>query len=89
MKAKLMARRQSSAKLSRHQRWLAATTALLMSAAAPAALMDRGGGMVYDTTLDISWWSDWNHARTSGLSVDGRMHLSDATDWAQSLVHGG
>jgi len=31
---------------------------------ASAAWIDRGGGMIYDTVLDITWLQDWNYAAT-------------------------
>lgn len=39
----------------------------------------------YDTTLDITWLADANHARTSGYDADGRMTWTVATDWAANL----
>lgn len=51
----------------------AALAALVLSGAARAELFDRGGGMVYDDDLDITWMADWNHARTSGFDADGLM----------------
>ena len=48
--------------------WAAAAAAavLALSGAALAALVARGGGMIYDTTRNITWLADMNHARTSG-----------------------
>lgn len=65
---------------------LAAITAPLPSA---AALVDRGGGMLYDTVLDVTWLADANYARTSGYDADGRMSLAQAVAWAGQLVYGG
>ena len=55
--------------------WAAAATMVALSGAAQAALIDRGGGMIYDTTRNITWLADMNYAKTSGHTVywDGRM----------------
>lgn len=46
---------------------LALAAALSVAAlSAQAALVDRGSGMIYDTTRNITWLADMNHARTSG-----------------------
>lgn len=67
-------------------------------APAQAALIDRGGGMIYDTVLDITWLADANYANTSGYvtpggravtATSGRMNWSEASTWAANLVHGG
>ena len=72
--------------------WAAAIVAL--SGAAQAALVNRGGGMIYDTTRNITWLADMNYASTSGhtgtgVNVNGTMTWSAATAWADSLVYGG
>ncbi len=58
---------------------------------AHAALFDRGGGMIYDDVLNITWLQDANYARTSGYgwNPDGRMNWDDAMEWADNLVYGG
>jgi hypothetical protein len=68
-----------------------ALTALLLAAtgAAQAALFDRGGGLVYDSTRNITWLADMNHAKTSGYDTDGRMSWAAASTWADTLVYGG
>lgn len=70
----------------------AALLALAAAATAPqvqAALVDRGGGMLYDTVLDITWLADANFARTSGYDADGRMTLAQARQWVDKLEFGG
>jgi hypothetical protein len=76
---------------------------LLMShGAAQAALFDRGGGMIYDDTQNVTWVADMNLAYTSGyaaanaggsgsdaVSADGRMGWGAAMTWADSLNYGG
>jgi MYXO-CTERM domain-containing protein len=54
-----------------------------------AALVSRGGGMVYDTTFNITWLTDWNYAKTSGYHADGAMDWASAKAWADQLVVGG
>lgn len=45
---------------------------LSLSGAAQATLIDRGGRMIYDDVLDITWLQDANYAMTSGHDADGR-----------------
>ena len=54
---------------------------------AQAALVDRGGGLIYDTDLDITWLQDANYAQTSGFSGTGLMNWSQATNWAANLSY--
>ena len=76
-------------------RTLAAAAALVaLSGAAQAALVNRGGGMIYDTVRNITWLVDMNYAQTSGhtgtgVNANGRMTWDAATDWANNLVYGG
>lgn len=85
--------------------YLFGASTLLASGAAQAALLDRGGGMIYDTDLNITWLSDANYAVTSGYAAanardngtsakdnivaDGRMGWEAAVAWADQLVFGG
>jgi hypothetical protein len=66
-----------------------ATAGLLSSGAVQAALNDRGGGLIYDDVLDITWLADANYAQTSGYDSDGRMNFSAANSWAAGLSYGG
>lgn len=68
---------------------LAASLSLAAGQPAQAALIDRGGGMVYDSVQNITWLADWNLAQTSGHDADGRMDWAAANAWANGLVHGG
>ncbi len=71
-------------------RYLALVATLTAAAAnAQAALVNRGGGMVYDTTFNITWLADWNTAKTSGYHADGAMDWDSAKAWADNLVFGG
>jgi hypothetical protein len=68
------------------------TAVLAMTAiagSAQASLFDRGGGLIYDDTLNITWLSDANYAKTSGYDADGRMNWSTANAWATGLSYGG
>lgn len=66
-----------------------ATAGLLSSGAVQAALNDRGGGLIYDDVLNITWLADANYARTSGYDSDGLMDFSAANTWAAGLSYGG
>ncbi len=59
----------------------AAAAVVALTGSAQAALVDRGGGMIYDTTRNITWLANMN---TNGL-----MNWAAATTWANNLVHGG
>ncbi len=60
-----------------------------LSGAAQATLIDRGGGLIYDDVLNLTWLQDANYAKTSGYDADGRMTWSQATTWAANLSYGG
>jgi hypothetical protein len=60
-----------------------------LSGAANAALIDRGNGMIYDSSQDITWMQDANYAMTSGYDADGAMTWFWANIWADNLVYGG
>lgn len=62
---------------------------LVAAATAQATLIDRGGGLIYDTAFDITWLADANYAETSGFDADGAMSWSDAMSWAGNLSYGG
>jgi hypothetical protein len=82
--------------------WVAAAAMVAMTGAAQAALIDRGGGMIYDTTRNITWLADMNYAVTSGYAAanaggtggsvivaNGRMGWNAAVAWADQLDFGG
>ena len=52
-----------------------------------AALWDRGGGLLYDDVLNVTWLQDANWAATSGYDDDGRMTYAEATIWAEGLAY--
>lgn len=58
------------------------------SGAAQAALIDRSGGLIYDTDLNITWLADANYALTSGYGdYGGMMTLDQAMTWAANLSY--
>lgn len=62
---------------------------LVITGMGNATLWDRGGGMIYDDALGITWLQDANYAMTSGYDLDGRMPWDDAVSWADTLIYGG
>lgn len=54
-----------------------------------AVLIDRGGGMIYDTDLNVTWLQDANYARTSGYDADGLMTRNETNIWVNNLIYGG
>lgn len=52
-----------------------------------AALYDRGGGLIYDDVLNVTWLQDSNYAKSSGYDSDGRMSWFEATAWTANLSY--
>ncbi len=68
--------------------FLASLLAVIMiSQVAQATLIDRGGGLIYDTVLNVTWLQDANYAKTSGYDSDGRMPWAESVAWANNLVY--
>jgi len=61
---------------------IGALTLSLLARSAFAALTDRGGGLIYDTDLNITWLQNANYAGTM-------MSPEDAIQWAKDLVYQG
>ena len=63
---------------------------LALVSPAGAELHDRGGGLIYDDVLDVTWLQDaaW-HVTSNAPNVDanGRMLWQDAMNWVESLVY--
>ncbi|MGA1869620.1 MAG: hypothetical protein ACMUJM_13870 [bacterium] len=66
------------------------------SSLAEAILYDRGGGLIYDSVLNITWLENANYVETSGYDndlygydTDGKLSWNDAMTWADTLVYGG
>jgi hypothetical protein len=70
---------------------LAAASALItVVGVAQAALLDRGGGLIYDDVLNITWLQDASSAATntfglSGISSEGTMSWNTAKSWVQAM----
>ena len=60
---------------------------LVFTGAAQAALHDRGGGLIYDDVLNVTWLQDASYARTSGYDADGAMTPGEANYWADNLSY--
>ncbi len=70
--------------------WAVLAVVLLDSAdRADALLINRGGGLIYDSDRNITWLADANYAETSGIDADGLMTWDQANAWAEGLVYGG
>jgi hypothetical protein len=54
---------------------------------AQAALIDRGGGLIYDTVLDVTWMQDALYASTTGVSSNGRLTWDAAMAFASSTSY--
>ncbi|MDH4028435.1 MAG: DUF1566 domain-containing protein [Nitrospirota bacterium] len=61
---------------------LAATLVFVCATLANAELLDRGGGLIYDDALDITWLQNANYPGNT-------MTWLEADDWAASLVFQG
>lgn len=65
----------------------ASLATVFASGAAQAALIDRGGGLIYDDVLNVTWLQDANYAKTSGQDTDGKMNWTAANAWAADLSY--
>lgn len=68
---------------------IALSSCLLFSAVSEGALINRGGGMIYDDVLDITWLQDANYMVTSGASASSFVNKATASTWVSNLVFGG
>jgi hypothetical protein len=60
---------------------------LLVSGVSHAALIDRGGGLIYDDVLDVTWLRDTQHAVTSGFSTTPQLTFGQAQAFADGLEY--
>ena len=67
--------------------WLVAGLTFSLSGGASAALFDRGGGLIYDSTLNVTWLQDANYSKTSGYDDVGDLDWQPAQDWAANLSY--
>ena len=66
----------------------AACTFFLSVSPSRADLIDRGGGLIYDTVLDITWLQDANYASTTGAAPwGGVLTWADAMNWVSGLEY--
>ena len=73
-----------------YQKSLVALTMIasaVVTSTAQASLVDRGGGLLYDNVLNVTWLQDANYAKTSGYDADGGLDWSRANTWAANLVY--
>jgi hypothetical protein len=66
---------------------MCATVFSIISMSSHAALIDRGGGLIYDDVLDVTWLQDANYAKTNGDDADGFMDWAVADTWAANLSY--
>jgi hypothetical protein len=52
-----------------------------------SSLIDRGGGLIYDSDLNITWIQDANYAKSIGFDADGAMTWDVAHSWAGSVTY--
>ena len=69
---------------------LALLAGLTLSGAAQANLINRGGGLIYDSTLNITWLQNANLAATdtfgvSGIGSSGGMTWTTANQWIGAM----
>lgn len=62
---------------------------VLLPGSVSAALINRGGGLIFDDVLNVTWLQDANYAFTSGYSTadGGAMPWADANAWAAQLSY--
>jgi hypothetical protein len=61
-----------------------------MSQSTDAELINRGGGLIYDTVLNVTWLQDANLAETntfglSDIDSSGKMHWDKAMAWISAM----
>jgi hypothetical protein len=68
-------------------RMVAGTVCLLLlgTGTSQATLIDRGGGLIYDDVLDVTWLQDASYNLTSGYA--DRLTWSEATTWVSELSY--
>jgi len=77
---------------------LSLAVGMVMSIPARATLVNRGGGLLYDNVLHITWLQNANQGAGSSFdngtstrpsTTDGFMSWQNAVDWAAGLSFGG
>ena len=61
---------------------------------ANATLWDRGGGLIYDDALNMTWLQDANYVNSTGYDdllygydTGGQIKVEDALIWAENLEY--
>ena len=67
--------------------FLAVSISALGLGTANATLIDRGGGLIYDTALNVTWMQDAQYSITSGFNPFGRLNWQTANTWAASVAY--
>ncbi|MEZ0276753.1 MAG: hypothetical protein ACAH88_17730 [Roseimicrobium sp.] len=70
--------------MKRHLLCLALTLTTTLS---HAELHDRGGGLIYDDVLDVTWLQDANYAKTSGYHPTGKLSWEETHRWLEKLSY--
>jgi hypothetical protein len=70
------------------------TLFLSLTSVAHAVLIDKGGGLIYDDDLNLTWLANANAAAGTAFddgtnTSDGGMSWQNAVNWAASLTTGG
>ncbi len=52
-------------------------------------LIERRGGMIYDSDLNITWLRDAKYVKTSGVNATGQLPWNEAKAWVENLVYAG
>jgi hypothetical protein len=68
-------------------RFLTVALYVLGTGASQAALINRGGGLIYDDVLDVTWMQDAQYSVTSGHSADSRLTFSQALAFADGVEY--
>lgn len=66
---------------------LSVFTFVTLSNPSYANLYDRGGGLLYDDVLNVTWLQDANYAKSSGYNSDGQMTWAAANEWVANLEY--
>lgn len=59
----------------------------IQATAAFATLYDRGGGLIYDDILNVTWLQDATYSRTLDTGADGRLTWANASEWVAELTY--
>ena len=60
---------------------------LVLAAESQAALYDRGGGLIYDDVLDVTWLQDVSYVQNYYNSEFHAVNWSTANDWVTGLEY--